>query len=278
MTLYKTQRFNEIRTFGVEIEFKGDRGEVATQMRALGLSVVVVGYTHDVMSAWKLTTDASAEWELVSPILKGRQGLEDLKRACQALNVAGARVDKSCGLHIHHCINDYSVEDAKSLFATYAKTEKVMDTFVSASRRGSDNRFCQPVANGVNGTYGNVQEFLNKLRTVKTIQQLNNFFTTRYLKLNFQSYVKYGTVEFRQHQGTIDFTKMYNWILLTQQLVNNAKDRHVSYQYNPIYWDTMGYFSEVSRMTAKYGADEELANVLTWFRQRSKELATATGR
>ena len=38
--------------------------------------------------------------EVVSPIIKGQEGLAVLKRAMKALSRAGAKINKSCGLHV----------------------------------------------------------------------------------------------------------------------------------------------------------------------------------
>ena len=46
---------------------------------------------------------------------------------------------------------------------------------------------------------------------------------SRYTKLNLQSYSRYGTCEFRGHQGTLDYTKIVAWVALTQNLVLKAK-------------------------------------------------------
>lgn len=288
MSNYPMSHFNENRSFGVEIEFKGDKWSVFNELKNIGIDVVMIGYSHEVMSAWKLTTDASAEWELVSPILKGRDGLEQLEKVCKAFAKTNAKVDKSCGFHVHHDVNDYTLGDFKSLFATYLKVEVVLDSFMPESRRLNNNRYCKSLSalSRVNGYYSSTDmndltapttaDKVKMLEAIKRAQSVKAFDSavgvTRYSKINYQSYMKYGTVEFRQHSATLEYAKMYNWILLTQHMVNLAQDRHITYGYNPVYWDTMGYFSEVMRMTPKYGADEEIANCLKWYRNRAQSL------
>ena len=66
------QKFNEERTFGVEIEFQGNREEVARLMNAKGVRAYVEEYNHSTKSYWKLITDSSG-YELISPPLKGRK-------------------------------------------------------------------------------------------------------------------------------------------------------------------------------------------------------------
>lgn len=97
--------FSQERTFGIEIEF------VCKRIDAVQRHLDRRGLT-----GWHLKTDSTVKpnaqqqsqnfgntgRELVSPILKGNDGLRQLKLACEALEAAGARVNKSCGLHVHH--------------------------------------------------------------------------------------------------------------------------------------------------------------------------------
>ena len=130
-----TQKFNEERTFGIEIEFTtASRETVARLMRQKGLLAEVEGYNHFTRGHWKLITDSSCGFELVSPILKGRDGLNQLKLATEALAEAGAKVDRRCGLHVHHDINDLDAKQAANIYALYIKLEKTIDSFLPKSR------------------------------------------------------------------------------------------------------------------------------------------------
>lgn len=262
------QKFNEERTFGVEIEFQGNREEVARLMNAKGVRAYVEGYNHSTKSYWKLIPDSSCGYELVSPPLKGREGLEQLKKACEALKEAGASVDRRCGLHVHHDINDYDAKQIANIFAIYIKLEKTIDTFVPNSRRANNNRYCRSLFQ-----YTTPQTILDKLKAVKTIRDIENIWSTRYLKVNFQSYVKYGTIEFRQHSGTTEFDKMYNWILLTQQIVNMAATP-VQKTYKAEN-DNLQSMRNILRLIPAKGATEEVAEMFKWYRRRAKQLAAA---
>lgn len=83
--------------FGVEIEFFGaNYVTVIEKLRAAGISVAdFSGYTHKVIAQWKVTTDASVTasntglyrgLELVSPILYGDEGLDELAKVYEVLN------------------------------------------------------------------------------------------------------------------------------------------------------------------------------------------------
>ena len=262
------QKFNEERTFGVEIEFQGNREEVARLMNAKGVRAYVEGYNHSTKSYWKLITDSSCGYELVSPPLKGREGLEQLRKACEALKEAGASVDRRCGLHVHHDINDYNAKQIANIFALYIKLEKTIDTFVPNSRRANNNRFCRSLFQGTTQ-----QAILDKLKAVKSLEDIRRIWHTRYVKVNFQSYIKYGTIEFRQHSGTTQFDKIYNWILLTQQIVNMAATpvQKVYKAEN----DNLQSMRNVLRLIPAKGATEEVAEMFKWYRKRAKQLAAA---
>lgn len=260
------QKFNEERTFGVEIEFQGNREEVARLMNAKGVRAYVEGYNHSTKNHWKLITDSSCGYELVSPPLKGREGLEQLKKACEALKEAGASVDRRCGLHVHHDINDYDAKQIANIFAIYIKLEKTIDTFVPNSRRANNNTFCGSLFQGTSQ-----QAILDKLKVVNSLEDIKRIWHTRYVKVNFQSYVKYGTIEFRQHSGTTEFDKMYNWILLTQQIVDMAATP-VQKTYKEEN-DNLQSMRNILRLIPAKGATEEIAEMFKWYRNRAKQLA-----
>lgn len=263
-----TQKFNEERTFGIEIEFTtASRETVARLMKQKGLLAEVEGYNHFTRRHWKLITDSSCGYELVSPILKGRDGLNQLKLATEASAEAGAKVNRRCGLHIHHDINDLDAKQVANIYALCIKLEKTIDSFLPKSRRADNNEYCRSLFR-----HSNQQRVLDQLKTVNTMEDINDIFRTRYLKLNFQSYVKYGTIEFRQHSGTIDFEKMYNWILLTQRIVERAKERNVTYSYKESSVPVLT-FQKMLGIINSVGADEEIAKMNTFYLKRMKELA-----
>ena len=263
------QKFNEERTFGVEIEFTtASRQEVARLMNAKGVDTYVEGYNHTTKSHWKVITDNSCGFELVSPPLKGREGLEQLKKACEALNEAGAKVDSKCGLHVHHDINDYNAKQIANIFAIYVKLETTIDSLVPISRRASNNTFCRSLFRGKSQ-----QVILDKLKKVNSLDDIKNIWHTRYVKVNFQSYIKYGTIEFRQHSGTIEFEKIYNWILLTQQMVDiSATPVQKTYKAEN---DNLQSMRNILRLIPAKGATQEIAEMLKWYRARAEQLAAA---
>jgi hypothetical protein len=208
------------RRFGVEIEFLGSGEAVARAMRAQGLTCTVQSYNHHVSrSAWKVVPDGSVPggMELVSPILRGTNGFAQIVKAGLALAAAEVRVDKSTGLHVHHDIHDIRVSAFQRLVKNWAACQNAIDGLVAPSRRkyGSGRRWCQEVS------YNTLSNMEN-LRNMDKDHARYCLQGDRYEALNVQSYCKYGTVEIRQHNGTLDANKIINWVRFGQAFIDAA--------------------------------------------------------
>ena len=199
------------RAFGIEIEFKGSRSSAAAQISALGVACQEERYNHNTRSHWKIVTDASLGYdnagEVVSPILRGEQGLRELELVCQGLANAGCTVDRSCGLHVHLDARDMTVAQIKRVFDRYADFEHQIDLIMPPSRRGNA-RWCQSIA------HSSV-----KNSTFQTKASLGDAIG-RYHKVNLTNIAGRGSIEFRQHSGTTDYGKISNWLFFLQQFVD----------------------------------------------------------
>ena len=181
-----------------------------------------MGYTHMTTLYWKVVSDSSVNnsgtctvngLELVSPILSGREGLNELKVAVSALRNAGAMVDESCGLHVHHDAYEYSDKDIGRVVMLYARWEKVIDYTVKPSRRGNENSYCKSFE-------GLPWE---ELRHCNVFDWSRRYGITRYWKVNVEAYNRHGTIEFRQHHGTLDPDEITAWVVFTQNIMEKAK-------------------------------------------------------
>lgn len=263
--------FNQARTFGVEVEFFGvSRTLVGQALRAQGVNAQVEGYNHTDKAYWKIITDSSVDGEgneLVSPPLSGDKGLAELQTVLKVLNEIGAKVNKSCGIHVHHDANDFTPATFKNVYGIYGKYEATIDELFPASRRGNSNRFC--------GQLNNDSLYFDALARIKTLADVGYMFRNRYKKVNFQSYRIHGTIEFRQHAGSTDFDKISSWIILTQAIVERAvsmgnKTIQLKREDACTTWNN---FKVMLRMTKSYGADELQLNALNILTKRRKELA-----
>lgn len=203
------------RTFGVELEMMLSTGTAMRTLHEAGLPMEGAG-------RWVVKTDGSVPGgcEVVSPVLRGRAGLQEVTKAVLALKRAGATINKNCGFHVHHGASDLSGADLKNLVKRYAKAEKAIGELVAPSRRA--NRYCAPIA-GPNGDlidlFRRLDAVQNRIPTVTRIANPNGRFVT----LNLNALIRHNTVEFRQHQGTVNARKVVAWIIFTQCMVEIAK-------------------------------------------------------
>lgn len=235
--------FSFNRKFGVEIEFFGvEERTLKAHFQSTGLDFRTETYNHTTRPHWKLVTDASISGalgrELVSPVLQGSEGLKDFRKACKALRTAKAKVNKSCGVHVHLDANDYSIENFKTLIKNQYLIENQIDRIMANSRRSNQNRYCQGFRNR------HQQTFFNQIENCQTVQQLAGFFGSRYFKLNLQSFQRHGTVEFRQHGASTNFLKIKNWILICARLVEFSKQNILLTDINQILNEDLQEFFE----------------------------------
>ena len=262
------------RMIGIEVEFKGteaQRDMVASYMTQHGVPCFVERYNHNTRGHWKIVTDVSAQWELVSPPMAGQEAKNQIKVACEALAAARAKIDKSCGLHIHHDASDFTVETFKRLYAMYVRFEDALDTLMPESRRDNNNRYCQG--------FKHIQQYiLDSLRNCNTVTDILMIFSSRYIKLNCQSYQRHGTIEFRQHSGTVEFDKIWNWFVLTQTMVETAVSSKVTIPKQASKMSQKWFdFKKVIKGYTWMGATDELQGAIEFYNKRRKELAKKLG-
>lgn len=221
--------FSFNRTFGIELETYGANiAKLIRECRNMSVEIAEEGYNHITRNHWKIVTDSSINGgggrEIVSPVLSGLNGLEQIKKVCLALNRAGAKVNKSCGFHLHLGVQDLTLENFKNLFKSHVRVESEFDSIVPTSRRSNNNTYCKSLTTIIG--------FESRINEANSISDLQNIFQSRYMKLNFQCYQRYGTVEFRQHSGTITYSKIKNWILICGRMVDYCKQKGLANNFN----------------------------------------------
>lgn len=223
------------RRFGVELEFTAqhevpDRysswpnstytdvipsSVIAENLRAAGLRVRDEGYTHRVVEGeWKIVSDSSVDcgWELVSPPLYWDQR-DQIVTACRVLSDLGCEATDDCGLHVHHEVRDFNMDELRTLVRDWSARQPVTDRLVEPHRHS--NR-CQWAA-----------AFSHRdLRNLDHIQGRDDFesYIGRYHSLNTTCLSRYGTVEVRQHHSTLDAATIIGWIAYGQAFMDASKN------------------------------------------------------
>lgn len=241
------------RQFGVEFEaYNVDRETLRNALRAAGISCQTESYNHDTRSHWKIVSDSSIRgsqaFELVSPILSGESGINEMKIVCRVLGECGAKVNKSCGTHIHINASNFNLRTWKRIYMNYARLEEVIDDFMPKSRKGDNNIYCKG--------YKNLRNFESNIESCSSLQQIERFFSSRYFKINPKSYARHNTIEFRQHGGTVEFEKISNWLLFLHNLITYSESQLIS---NP-----------TLEGLAEFNENE----ITTYLRQRTNKLKT----
>lgn len=117
----------------------------------------------------------------------------NLKKLCNLLSRLDAKVNRSCGLHVHldarHLDEDYVDGTIRNNFD---RALPVLLSMVPITRR--ENDYCRPVVAGVHSNQ-------------------------RYAAVNLSSYRKHKSIEIRLHSSTTDFDKIFNWSKLVHAIM-----------------------------------------------------------
>lgn len=197
------------RRFGIEIEFYGIRRlDVERWLGDSGLG----------NAGWRIKSDGSVSGpdgiglELVSPPLTGEDGLAQVRTACEWLNANGAAVNRTCGLHIHLDVRDCGADGIKRFARSYHNNQDLINFLVSPSRR--DGMYCRPLA----GVMAQVERCRERYEFGRV---------HRYHAVNVAAFPRHGTVELRQHQGTLSFRKIEAWLKFGQGMLDTVAERGV---------------------------------------------------
>lgn len=235
-----------MRTFGVEIEFKGDLGRALESLRHAGLEVQDSRHTHDTGVApagWCIKRDGSVSrgGELTSPVLDfdSESDREDLRTAVLALQAADAETDTSCGIHVHIGATDadgtpFSGRQIAAVVRFVYKFEDAIYRVASSgwqSLRPGARTYAKPIPEAV-------ARAIMKARTAEDVldvwdgnirQSRYGFYAPyldRYMALNLRSYWIRGTIEFRHFNSSLNPTRIWTYIAFCNAIMEDARMGH----------------------------------------------------
>ncbi len=162
---------------------------------------------HIKHNCWKLTKDNSIKptdrWpvEIVSPILSNLSKVETL---FEGLATTKFQVNSTCGFHVHIDARSLTWKDCLLVAENYYNHQNWFDVYTGRV----DNKFCLPVS-------------IVELYSCKS--KLHTDALPRYRALNLWPLHCYGTLEFRQHGGTLSYDIAAAWIMLCQAMVEERK-------------------------------------------------------
>lgn len=224
--------------FGIEIEMTGLSRATAAKVLAgyWNTEATYVGGVYDSYvirddegRQWKLVSDASIRCqnrdgssaskrnsvEFVSPICK-YEDISKIQEMIRLLKSNGARVNDSCGIHVHVDASPHTAQTLKNVVNIMASKEdilyKALKVQVDRERycKKADLRFLDAINN-------------HRPRTLSEIEQMwyngasrryQHYDDSRYRALNLHSVFSKGTIEFRLFNSTLHAGEVKSYIQL----------------------------------------------------------------
>lgn len=205
-------------TFGIEIE-------CFLPVQIMDNVGIVVGYYHqgqqipNLPAGWKAQSDGSLHSskrgycavEISSPVLRGREGIEQVIAVVNQLRAWRFYTNPTCGLHVHVGA-DFSrnARALKNLIFLSAKFERALFAVTGTKRREHGN-YSAPMSEA----YQQVKN-MTAVGDVRPVAQ-------KYRSLNLcHLFSAYQTVEFRVFQGTTNLNKILGYIQICLGLCEQA--------------------------------------------------------
>lgn len=239
------------QTFGVELEIthiSRDRAAVAIAQVLNGNDHYTKEWSYDrrvvkdsTGRKWTVCSDASVTGsssnhggEFVTPVLR-YEDIPVLQECIRALRRAGARVNNSCGLHIHVGADKHNAKSLKNLAFTFKAKQDLIYKAAGATDR-LDNQYCRPIDDRLINKFKEVKAKdldMNKVADVwygtyaPYSSRTQHYNHSRYHGLNFHSVWYHGTVEFRLFHATLHAGEVRAYINLvlamSAQAINSKR-------------------------------------------------------
>jgi hypothetical protein len=266
-------------SFGIEIETSG-----------ASIAAIKREFSNRGIKGCEVKPDGtpSVDAEIVLPPLADCQvAYEYLESVCAAIAATGANVNRSCGLHVH--ISNAPLADGsnaaaftgdsiahkertgrylsrhgepldavavKDIMLRYTAQQGTVDGMLPASRRG--NRYCMALNT-------------HAIEAANTLSELTSATHGKFSTINLTTWSR-GTIEFRQHSGTIEAVKIWNWTQFILNLVRWTTAERVTSGARTIVTDTpVQPFRGGSRVGVQYAMMRALDGATT------RDIMNATG-
>ncbi len=242
--------------FGIEIETIGQtRNKVAEAIASITGGQVRHTGTPRCYDPWEVIAPDGRKWkvmadsslsasfnyqaEVVSPILTYAD-IETLQEIIRAVRRAGAKVDASCGIHIHVDAAAFTPKAVCNLVKTVNKQEKLIEHALGITDRRRA-RWCK----GINQTFlariererPTTLEALNRAWYGRYTPNPAHYNDTRYHGLNLHNVWFRGTVEYRWFESTLHAGKIKAYIqfalALSAKAIGARSARSARRDFNP---------------------------------------------
>lgn len=234
------------QNFGIEIEMTGLTRAAAARIIAghFGTLATHVGGGYDTYTIrdnrnrqWKLVSDASIRCrnrsnrsasrdysvEFVSPICQ-YEDIETIQELVRKLRAGGARVNDSCGIHVHIDASTHTPQTLRNIVNIMASKEDLL--YKTLQVQVNREQYCQKADT----------RFLDELnhkrpRTMDEVEDMwyngrggryNHYDNSRYHALNLHSVFSKGTIEFRMFNSTLHAGEVKSYIQLCLAISHQA--------------------------------------------------------
>ncbi len=210
----------------------------------LGTQAVHVGGSYDTYTIndaqgrkWKVVSDSSIrceargnrnasrnyEVEVVSPICK-YEDIETVQEIVRQLRHAGAKVNNSCGIHIHVDASRHTPQTLRNVSNIMASKE---DLLYKALRVQIDRQYyCQKsdlrFLDELNNRPPKTMEALERMWYNGDSRRYTHYDSSRYHALNLHSVFSKGTIEFRMFNSTLHAGEVKSYIQLCLAISHQA--------------------------------------------------------
>ena len=234
------------QSFGIEIEMTGLTRSAAARIIAgyFGTQATHVGGAYDTYTIrdgqnrqWKVVRDASIRCrngsnrtanrdysvEFVSPICR-YEDIETVQELVRKLRTGGARVNDSCGIHVHVDASAHTPQTLRNIVNIMAAKEDLL--YKTLQVKVNREHYCQKADT-------RLLEELNHKRpkTMAEVEELwyngmggryDHYDNSRYHALNLHSVFSKGTIEFRLFNSTLHAGEVKSYIQLCLAISHQA--------------------------------------------------------
>ncbi len=181
-------------------------GEVGIEIELEGRNLPKLGlpdFWHSERDG-SLRGEDNTEYVLDAPELR-EDVYHRLSHLSAYLSDSGAEIDLSprTSVHVHINFQEQTLQEVLVMTMLYYMAEEALFKFVAPHRKG--NFYCL-----------SIQEASSPLETIERMSQgrldIGNLDRLRYGALNLAALWKYGSLEFRALEGTMDVEKIDNWV------------------------------------------------------------------
>jgi hypothetical protein len=184
--------------------------------------------------------------ELISPILSGLEGLNEVYRALQLLcEIDKVKTNESCGFHVHHGVDQetYQCQQIKELVRIVHPMEDEFYLLIPGNREKAET--CRPLELNMETFLADCDGTCERegCRARRLWYSRENRYDakadsrydkTRYHGLNLHSYWYRSTIEFRYHSAVLEnIHEAMQWIIFTQFLVEMSQNHIPTISFDP---------------------------------------------